>query len=396
MPTNIKQTKEDYKSSISEILSISSLAYLLSPFRSKRLLIKIIWFIFILIFLFLSIYYVILNILDYLKYDTTTSLQTVYESEPEFPTISFCLKQKWGTDGSSKKFEIEIGFMWFNNQDLINEWQNHLETYQDLVYGQCYRFNSGLNMSNQSIPFKNLKTIGRDDGLWLDINSKSNPNTTETLIVYIHNHTQMPVTIYNKGKYFSKGLNTHIIIEKIYDKKLESPYNDCLKDVSQYPLNKTIINYLKHKNREYTQKECFYLCRNLKFNEFDYCNCQLPSLDNEIWNDCFNIISESSCYRQFVDSLISNDSCSNYCPLECDSFTYETPIYTELDYDNQYSLIIYFEDFKYSLISQQPKIELFSLISNLGGILGLFIGFSFISLLEIIEVLGELVYIFLE
>ncbi len=148
--------------------------------------------------------------------------------------------------------------MWFNNQDLINEWQNHLETYQDPYFGQCYRFNSGLNMSNKSIPFKKLKTFGRDDGLWLDINSKSNPNTTETLIVYIHNHTQMPATIYNKGKYFSKGLNTHIIIKRIYDQKLESPYNDCLKDVSQYSFNKTIIDYLKNKNREYTQKECFY------------------------------------------------------------------------------------------------------------------------------------------
>jgi len=301
MPTNIQQANKDYKSAITEIL-----------------------------------------ILDYLKYDTTTSFQTVNESEPEFPTISFCLKPKWGTDGSSRKFEIEIIYMWFNNQDLINEWQNHLETYQDPYFGQCYRFNSGLNMSNQSIPFKKLKTFGRDDGLWLDINSKSNPNTTETLIVYIHNHTQMPATIYNKGKYFSKGLNTHIIIKRIYDQKLESPYNDCLKDVSQYSFNKTIIDYLKNKNREYTQKE---------------------------------------------------DSCSNYCPLECDSFTYETPIYTELGFDNQYSLIIYFEDFKYSLISQQPKIELFSLISNLGGILGLFIGFSFISLLEIIEVLAELMYI---
>ena len=48
------------------------------------------------------------------------------------------------------------------------------------------------------------------------------------------------------------------------------------------------------------------------------------------------------------------------------------------------------------MISQQPKVELFGLISNLGGILGLFIGFSFISLLEIIEVLAELAYIYLE
>jgi len=67
--------KKDYNSPIKEILSASSIAYLLSPFRSKRFLIKILWSFFLLIFLFLSIYYVILNIIDYLKYDTITSIQ---------------------------------------------------------------------------------------------------------------------------------------------------------------------------------------------------------------------------------------------------------------------------------------------------------------------------------
>jgi len=61
-----------------------------------------------------------------------------------------------------------------------------------------------------------------------------------------------------------------------------------------------------------------------------------------------------------------------------------------------YRIYVYFEDLKYTSISQQPKIELFGFISNLGGILGLFIGFIFISLLEIIEVLAESVYIYLE
>ena len=92
-----------------------------------------------------------------------------------------------------------------------------------------------------------------------------------------------------------------------------------------------------------------------------------------MWYDCKKAISNSSSYRQFIDSLIANDSCSNYCPLEFDSFIYETLLYTGSNYDYVYSLIIYFEDLKYSLISQQPKIELFGLISNLGGILGLFI-----------------------
>ncbi len=61
-----------------------------------------------------------------------------------------------------------------------------------------------------------------------------------------------------------------------------------------------------------------------------------------------------------------------------------------------FSINAFYEDSKYTLISQQPSIELFGLISNLGGILGLFIGFSFISLLEIIETLAELAYIYLE
>ena len=63
---------------------------------------------------------------------------------------------------------------------------------------------------------------------------------------------------------------------------------------------------------------------------------------------------------------------------------------------NFYYINVFYEESKHTLISQQPKIELFGLISNLGGILGLFIGFSFISLLEIIEVLAELFFVYFD
>ena len=136
--------KRDYIISIKEILSASSLGYLLSPFRSKRLLIKIIWSFFLLLFCFGSIHYSILNILDYLKYETTTSIQTIYDQNPEFPTVSFCSK-------FDKNFELNILFFWFNNVDYINEWKNHIEQFIDSDNGKCYRFNSGLNWKNQSI-----------------------------------------------------------------------------------------------------------------------------------------------------------------------------------------------------------------------------------------------------
>ena len=43
-----------------------------------------------------------------------------------------------------------------------------------------------------------------------------------------------------------------------------------------------------------------------------------------------------------------------------------------------FGLRVYNQVLKYTLIKQQAKIELFGLISNVSGTLGLFIGFSFI------------------
>jgi hypothetical protein len=119
-----------------------------------------------------------------------------------------------------------------------------------------------------------------------------------------------------------------------------------------------------------------------------------------------------------------NECQKNYCPLECDSFEYDINLYQQSllntgkisnfynnsiyygftndfkTYENVsktfFSINVYYEDLKYTLISQQPKIELFGLISNLGGILGLFIGFSFISCLELIEILAELIYVYFD
>ena len=145
------------------------------------------------------------------------------------------------------------------------------------------------------------------------------------------------------------------------------------------------------------------------------------SLFEEPYFKCEN---NNSCYEKFNKIFKQTEMCSQLCPLECDQYSYEifhTPskiigtgqinkfkendfTYISLPqfktYENvsktYYSINAYYEDSKYTLISQQPRIELFGLISNLGGILGLFIGFSFISLLEIIELLAEFIYIYLE
>jgi hypothetical protein len=411
MPDNNLIKIKNYSTPINEILSASSLAYLLSPFRSKRILIKILWFMFILIFLFGSIYYVILNILDYLKYDTSTSIYTIYEQESEFPTISICSQDKL-------ELSIEILDFWFNNKEQFIDID--LQVYKDSSFGKCYRFNSGKNNNNEIIPIKKSKKSGLDDGFYLNLYSNATLDYGR-FIILIHNQTKTPTTIYNKGYFISSGSNNYFIIKRIFDKKLEQPYNSCLKDRSKFEFNQTIIHYLKQINHDYTQKECINICRNLKYNHTNTCGCYLDRLEDEIFMQCyFNI--DNLTLRECVDTFMSSFDVGlcylEYCPLECDSFEYDITFYTEsilsagnISPDNEefldfktyenvsktfFSIYVYYEDLKYTLISQQPKIELFGLISNLGGILGLFIGFSFISLLEIIEVLAELIYIYFE
>ena len=54
-------------------------------------------------------------------------------------------------------------------------------------------------------------------------------------------------------------------------------------------------------------------------------------------------------------------------------------------------ITVYYKELKYALITQEPKTEIFNFISNIGGILGLFLGISFLSFIEILEMFLEVI-----
>ena len=198
--------------------------------------------------------------------------------------------------------------------------------------------------------------------------------------------------------------------------KLEYPYNDCYKNVSESLYNKTIIDFIQNKNNVYTQKECLELCRNLKYNETNSCNCSLKDLEENIYKKCYNTKREK-CINEFMNDFNKLDLCTDFCPLECDSFRYEinqiikpllatgncrgcSNIYG-LDFETYenlakkyFSFAVYYEELKYTLISQQPRINLFDLIFNIGNILNLFLSFSFITTLEVFEVFAEFFFVY--
>ena len=375
--------RKNFRTPIKEILLSTSLQFLLSPIRSKRLLIKIINISFLIFFICLSVYFVITNIIDYLKYDTTTSIETIYENEADLPTVTFC---------SYKETFILINEFMINNK-LIEDWENNFEKYSDVLYGSCFRFNSGLNMSSQSVPINKQKQSGFDYGFSIDFISNSSQ-----ILVYMHNQTMKPFSI-QKGFYIVSGFYNYFILKRVYDQKLEKPYNDCFKNVFDFQQNRTILEYFRNKSSLYTQRECKRMFQVLKFIETSNCNCSVHSLDDELYQKCFykNNNKTKECYTRFMDTF-NIDHFLQYCPRECDFFSYDITPYTLFNNysDNKFHLRVYYEDLKYTHISQQAKTEFVGLISNIGGSLGLFVGVSFISFLEMFEVLAEFLFIYFE
>ena len=60
------------------------------------------------------------------------------------------------------------------------------------------------------------------------------------------------------------------------------------------------------------------------------------------------------------------------------------------------SINIFYPQLKYSLISEIPKTSIVDLFSTIGGELGLFLGMSILSFIEIIQILFETFFIILK
>ena len=230
-------------------------------------------------------------------------------------------------------------------------------------------------------------------------------------IVHIHNQTRIPNSLYNKGYFISTGVYNYFTLKRVYEQKLGEPYNQCLKDPDSFTYNKTLINFFKQINKTYYQQECFTFCENMKYIEQNLCDCTLTSYEQNVFPFCYYDKSfECSLNFQKEFELNIHKICNEYCPLECDSFVYDINHFSQAilatgnikngfdfpefnTYENVsrnfLAIYVYFEDLKYTLISQQPKFQIFDLISNIGGLFGLFLGMGLLSFVEIFEVLLE-------
>lgn len=163
------------------------------------------------------------------------------------------------------------------------------------------------------------------------------------------------------------------------------------------------------------------------------------------------IIERCHCYDPKYPMFIKSQPCKNYtqykciseqyynvlnwpmnfttkytlnCPLECESIDYDAQVsssdYPSVEYydffmngskENLtqlinkgidlstfesfkqyfYSMNIFYANTEYTIISETPQQTFIDLLTNLGGSLGMFLGFSVFSLLEVFEILFEII-----
>ncbi|ESO09375.1 hypothetical protein HELRODRAFT_168356 [Helobdella robusta] len=303
------------------------------------------------------------------------------------------------------------------------------------VYGNCYTFNSALLAKE----IKVTKLSGPKYGLKITFNVEQNEyiETSETagLRVLIHDPQRMPFPE-DEGFLVATNALTHVAVEVVcfvrgnfllvtfYYKetmlRMNGSYGNCYAE----GLPKE-TNYQHQYNLSYCQKGCHYTrlseeiyhrraCVDVKFTAMLNVpkSRKICSTSNEIEKNCAN-----ETLAAYEDGLLFG---YEMCPPPCKENIYKTSISSSkwpakntkdlmasfidkicrvaehedkscnIDIKDCGMLFIYFETLSHLIVEESPSYEFHQLLSDIGGVLGLYIGFSLLTIVEFIELIFEI------
>ena len=313
------------------------------------------------------------------------------------------------------------------NFDSIDCTADDFDWHYDPIYGNCFAFNKGQNFKGQSTNIKNSSRAGNMFGLsvqfFIGLPSKVDEMIQSTGI-YVNIHNKSLQARPEMGVYASGGEQTNIIIERVFDQILPYPFSNCLLNSNTIDaLDSEYYRAIFRSNKTYIQHECQNLCLNDEL--IKKCKCVKFIVPSQIDKKLCDVMNK--CVQEVTQQFDSNQilRCVKLCPPDCNTISYSlstshsdypTPKYAESlirlpvikskfpkDISNNItnvsfkiyyyefkrsvvSIKVFYGELKYTIVSQIPKMSFEDLISNVGGILGLFLGASFLSLVEIIEV----------
>jgi hypothetical protein len=226
--------------------------------------------------------------------------------------------------------------------------------FHDYNYGNCYRFNGGSSLSNQSFSYhkfssydlKKTTKTGWENGLQLELYTGNQgvqqQYTYKTGVrVIIHNVSIVTFTDID-GIDVAVGSQTNVAVSRTFMYRLGTPYSDCIDDLNEEVANENSILEMMYEQKQtnlisqYQQDYCLQMCYQIYI--ISQCNCTDMSLYflNVSTSSSYNI---TGCVSTANLNCLSNadqtfyngdqvDQCYSYCPVECNQIVYDTQVST--------------------------------------------------------------------
>ena len=302
----------------------------------------------------------------------------------------------------------------------------------DSYYGNCFSFNSGLNATGQPVPLKHSNLAGFSYGLQIDfyVNFYEELAFFNSImggkgaVLRMDNHSHVAKHVFD-GCVVMAGAATSVALKREIKSILPWPYSDCVIDRGKDSVSDTyLFNQIKNSPYDYTQQFCIQQCMQQLLNE--RCNCGFAPFATILFPKACIATNETECalwtYHNVYDKNdYSTKVCLPQCPLECNStqIIYSTTSYELLgdgyvDYirpnanlsadfvsmsidtltakQSMVRVYVYYDSLSYEQSDEAPQIDIVSLIANIGGNLGLFLGVSMFSVCELVTTLIEVYF----
>lgn len=356
---------------------------------------KLAWSILVLTSVCFGLYNISSSISDFSQYDVITNVERVSPKNVTFPAITICLKGFYRL--TEKLIFKQTPSLFLRDFNFKNKKPGlQLEFFRiPKSFGSCLRFNGFTSPNRTALETAETKADSFRFAALKDRQIDISSNESHEYAV----HPEMQVYVadnYLNSFMLSDPLSLDFkedrrisIVKAETQVKLGEPYNKCV-----VPSDPT-----------YRQMNCIEQCINMEIRT-EY-NCSIPSYFRiDGLEECGGELEdykstakneESEVYEKHMDYIegLTDEfyaPCESQCAEECQTSLFSTDVYSSKIDSGKYFLFS-FSDFSSLQITQIPKMNAFSLISSVGGSLGLFIGISFLSFVEILEFLIELIFL---
>ncbi|XP_076441336.1 acid-sensing ion channel 2-like [Babylonia areolata] len=284
----------------------------------------------------------------------------------------------------------------------------------NVKFGNCYTLQYDKFISRSSGPRGGLELV-----LYLDTGEYIRAITPDDgLQVSVHPPRTVPFP-QDDGMAVAAGSTTKLSLKLVHIARKDYPYGYCTDS----------RGYLQRYRIMYSTQVCVRICEQRQVHEACGCHdetaeevnillnvtttlrpCRSRSdvecLKMALWKfqngdfecGCYNPCSETKYLRtmtarpwpntQYAEHLLVRTACRRMSPEKCERLKSKQ----SKDLSREFvKLNIFYEDLNYENITEEPDYEEAQFISDLGGTLGLWVGLSFLSVVEVVQLAMELI-----